>query len=93
MFACKTHWYALRPALRDAIWREYRRGQEVDKNPSIRYLAVQRRAVAELAFKPHDEEAARVAAPYFLESEVCRRQAIARGLGDPLEGIAPDGGG
>jgi hypothetical protein len=89
MFACREHWYKLRKALRDAIWREYRRGQEIDKRPSWRYLAVQQRAVAELAFKPHDEEAAYITATYLLNSERCRKRAIEEGHGDPLEGLDP----
>jgi hypothetical protein len=84
MFACKPHWFALSKRLRDAIWREYRPGQENDKRPSARYMAVQRRAVGELAFRPHDEQAARDAAPYMLESEAWRRLAIDAGEGDPL---------
>jgi hypothetical protein len=73
--------------MRDAIWREYRPGQEDDKRPSARYMAVQRRAVGEVAFKPHDEVAAAVAAPYLLDSEEWRQRAIERGEGDPLEGL------
>lgn len=87
MFLCRSHWYALRKPLRDAIWREYRLGQERDKRPSMRYLAVQQRAVGELAFKPNDEDAARIAARYLVSSETWRRAAIDRGEGDPLEGI------
>lgn len=87
MFACRFHWMALRPALQRVIWAEYRFGQEVRKTPSLRYLAVQQRAVAELAFKPHDEEAARIATEYLLVSEQFRRAAIEAGEGDPLEGI------
>lgn len=86
MFACREHWYKLRKPLRDAIWREYRPGQERDKQPSKRYLCVQRRAVGELAFKPHDEEAARTSAPYLLASEALRQECIAERLGDPLHG-------
>lgn len=87
MFACKSHWYALRKPMRDAIWREYRNGQEIDKKPSYRYMAVQRLAVAELAFKPHDEEAARIAAGYLAEAERWRFAAIYDGQGDPLAGL------
>ncbi len=72
-----SHWFALPKPLRDAIWREYRPGQEHDKKPSARYLAVQRRAIGAL-----------LAAPYLLESEIWRREAIEAGDGDPLEGIA-----
>jgi hypothetical protein len=89
MFMCRTHWYKVRKPLRDAIWAEYRPGQERDKMPSARYMAVQRRAVGEVAFKPHDEQAARDAAPYLIEAENWRRRAIEAGQGDPLEGIAP----
>lgn len=42
MVMCRPHWWSVRKALRDAIWREYRRGQERDKRPSARYMAVQR---------------------------------------------------
>jgi hypothetical protein len=88
MFACRGHWASVRKVLQDAIWREFREGQEVDKRPSLRYLAVQQRAVAELAFKPNDEEAARVAAEYLVNSERFRKAAIDAGAGDPLAGIA-----
>lgn len=49
MFACREHWYRLPQEFRDAIWREYRPGQERDKRPSERYLAVQCAARAMLA--------------------------------------------
>lgn len=87
MFMCRQHWFSLRKPLRDAIWKEYRPGQENTKSPSARYMAVQKRAVGELAFRPHDEAAAGVAAPYLIESEIWRKRAIDAGLGDPLEGI------
>jgi hypothetical protein len=88
MFACLYHWRALPVALQRAIWCEYRAGQERTKATSVRYMAVQRRAVGVLAFKPNDERAAAIAAPYLIESEIWRREAIAAGQGDPLEGIA-----
>ena len=87
MFACRKHWYSLRAPMRDAIWHEYRRGQEVDKRPSARYLAVQQRAIGEIAFKPNDEQAALDAAPYLIKSEYWRSRAISAGHGDPLEGL------
>lgn len=89
MFMCLAHWRKVRKPLQDAIWREYRPGQENDKSPSARYMAVQRRAVAEVAFRPNDEKAATDAAPYLIESELWRDRAIAAGDGDPLAGIAP----
>lgn len=39
-WGCQKHWFRLPRRLRDAIWRTYRPGQEVDKNPSAEYLAV-----------------------------------------------------
>ena len=87
MFMCKKHWYALRKPLRDAVWATYRPGQEVDKRPSMAYLAVQQWAIGELAFRPHDEEAARDAAPYLLTAQALRERVIAEGGPDPLEGL------
>jgi hypothetical protein len=74
--------------MRDAVWREYRRGQEVDKRPSVRYLAVQQRAIGEVVFRANDERAAREAAPYLIKSEYYRSRAISAGDGDPLEWLA-----
>lgn len=91
MFVCRRHWRALRPELRRAIWREYKAGQEVTKTPSLRYMAVQRRAVAELVFKPYDEAAAAAAVPYLLAAERFRRLAIEAGHGDPLASLVPAG--
>jgi hypothetical protein len=89
MFACRAHWFALRKKTRDAIWREYRPGQENDKKPSLRYLSVQRFACAELAFRPNDEAAALESARYLAEAIRLREEAIERGDGDPLDGLAP----
>jgi hypothetical protein len=93
MFACKPHWFALPKKIRDAIWNEYRPGQEDDKQPSLRYMAVQRLAVAHTAFKPHDEQAAYEAAQYMQDAMILRRRAIEAGQGDPLAGLVPDAGG
>ena len=35
--------------LREAVWSEYRPGQEIDKRPSAEYMAVQRAAVLAVA--------------------------------------------
>lgn len=40
LWGCKKHWFRLPKRLRAAIWRTYRPGQEIDKNPSPEYLAV-----------------------------------------------------
>lgn len=89
MFACREHWAAVRRVLRDAIWKEYRPGQEIDKNPSLRYLAVQRLAVAELAFRPNDEAAAAVAAPYLAAAVKFANMAVDAGQSNPLFGLVP----
>lgn len=89
MLFCKAHWFALPKDVQQAIWREYRPGQEIDKEPSFRYLAVQRLAVLHTAFKPNDEAAARVCATYLTEAVFFQQKCIELGLGDPLEGLVP----
>lgn len=90
MWGCRAHWFALPKKIRDAIRREYRPGQEADKRPSYRYMAVQRLAVAMTAFKPNDEIAELVVAEYMKEAIIFQQAAIAKGLGDPLEGLLPE---
>lgn len=48
-FACRWHWFRLHYSIQQAIWREYKPGQENTKTPSKAYLAVQQCAVAYLA--------------------------------------------
>lgn len=88
LFMCSPHWFTLEERLRQAIWREYRPGQEIDKDPSNRYLAVQQYAIGSLAFKPHDEAAALAAAPYLLRSVLYRHACVRAGQGDPLPWVA-----
>lgn len=38
-WGCSTHWYLLPAQIRREIWRTYRVGQEIDKQPSPEYLA------------------------------------------------------
>ncbi len=38
MWGCRRHWFKLPKRIRDEIWRTYRPGQEIDKNPSSEYL-------------------------------------------------------
>jgi hypothetical protein len=90
MWGCRAHWFALPKNIRDAVYREYRPGQEDDKQPSLRYMAVQRLAVAHTAWKPDDEAAKRAGAQYTRESLAWRQKAIEAGQGDPLEGLLPD---
>lgn len=42
MWGCETHWFKLPMALRNEIWRTYRPGQEITKDPSREYLAAAR---------------------------------------------------
>jgi len=39
LFMCARHWRMVPKPMQRAIWREYRPGQEVEKNPSEAYLA------------------------------------------------------
>lgn len=89
MFACKFHWYKLPKKIQDAIWDEYRNGQEITKRPTFRYMAVQRLACAYLVFEPHSEKAVRKALPYLAEAIRYQKAAIEAGLGDPLENLIP----
>lgn len=84
MFACRRHWFALRRSTQQAIWREYRQGQEIDKKPSLRYLAVQRFAVSELARRDGllDD-----AGEMMDEATRFREESIESGAGDPLLGL------
>lgn len=43
---CRHHWTLVPADLRRLIWRHYRRGQEIDKNPSMEYLEVAKKAQA-----------------------------------------------
>jgi hypothetical protein len=38
MWGCREHWYKLPKFLRDKIWRTYRPGQEITKDPSPAYV-------------------------------------------------------
>jgi hypothetical protein len=49
MLMCRRHWWMVPKPLRDAVWAEYRPGQEVDKRPSNEYMDAQRAAVAAVA--------------------------------------------
>lgn len=95
MFMCRRHWGLLRPGMQRAIWREYKRGQEVRKDPSLRYLAVADMAIAEVFFdvrklQPNASEAARwgfVNSTAVLVHRALERRAMAitMGKGDPLD--------
>jgi hypothetical protein len=40
MWGCKNHWFTLPENIRTRISRAYRQGQEIDKTPSLEYIAV-----------------------------------------------------
>jgi len=42
MWGCRKHWYMLPAEIRAKVWRAYRPGQEVTKDPSGEYLTVAR---------------------------------------------------
>src|SRR5208337_1807731 len=39
MHMCPKHWYMVPADVRSLIWKHYRPGQEIDKQPSIDYIA------------------------------------------------------
>lgn len=39
MHMCLTHWRMVPKAVQELIWKHYRLGQEIDKNPSVEYIA------------------------------------------------------
>lgn len=45
LLMCIRHWRMVPREVQRRIWREYRPGQEIDKQPSEAYLLVQRAAV------------------------------------------------
>lgn len=51
MLMCRKHWYMVPAPLRREVWRVYRPGQEIDKNPSSEYLDVMRAAIDAVAEK------------------------------------------
>lgn len=44
LWGCRQHWFALPKEIRDRIWRAYRPGQEVTKDPSPAYREAARAA-------------------------------------------------
>jgi len=81
MFMCKPHWMSLRPSLRDEIWKTYRPGQEVTKDPSPEYLAAARKAIDYLAAKLSAVAAVALvvlalAYPAHADHEVCMPRAV-----------------
>lgn len=84
---CAPHWHATRKTLQNAIWNEYRPGQEERKDPTSRYQAIQRLCVSELAYRKSGGVPASVgvAHAYGEQAEHFRQKAISAGEGDPFE--------
>lgn len=40
LWGCGEHWFRLPMRFRRLIWKHYRAGQEIDKQPSKQYVAV-----------------------------------------------------
>lgn len=38
MWGCRQHWFMLPKSIRDEIWRFYKIGQEISKDPSNNYI-------------------------------------------------------
>jgi len=89
MLACREHWIALPQKIRDAVWNAYVPGQETTKRPTFKYMAVQRLALAHLAFKPDNEVAVLAAIPYLGDALRYAKMAVEAGERDPLEGLVP----
>lgn len=51
MFMCRTHWFMVPKAMRDAVWDAYVPGQERRMDPTDEYLAVTRTAIDYVAAK------------------------------------------
>ncbi len=49
MLMCLAHWRLLPKRLQREVWRHYREGQEITKDPSEAYMEAQRAAVAAVA--------------------------------------------
>lgn len=45
LLMCARHWRMVPQGLKLAVWRHYRPGQEIDKNPTEEYLAAARAAI------------------------------------------------
>jgi hypothetical protein len=51
LLMCRHHWRMVPPDLRDAVWVNYRPGQETDKTPSQEYVNAALAAIEAVAAK------------------------------------------
>lgn len=49
MLMCRAHWWMVPTGLRAEVWRTYRAGQEITKDPSAEYLRAMRDAIEAVA--------------------------------------------
>ena len=49
LLCCKPHWFMIPKPLRQRVWKAYRKGQEVTKDPTPEYLAAAKAAIAAVA--------------------------------------------
>lgn len=49
LLMCREHWFKVPRLLRRAVWRNYRKGQEITKDPSRDYLEAARAAIDAVA--------------------------------------------
>jgi hypothetical protein len=49
LLMCLRHWRMVPGHLQRLVWRHYRPGQEIDKNPTRQYLAVMKQAIEAVA--------------------------------------------
>lgn len=48
---CLPHWRMVPKILQDVLWKHYRQGQEIDKTPSLEYIAVAFSSISCVALK------------------------------------------
>jgi hypothetical protein len=86
LLMCGRHWRMVPPALQDAVWAAYVRGQEIRKDPTLAYLAAARAAIqAVQVAEQHKAQRDQVRAA---RADLGRRQRGARGRrpGPPVTG-------
>ena len=56
MLMCRRHWFMVPKPLRHAVWRNYRPGQEQDKEPTIGWLDAAHAAIEAVAEREERDE-------------------------------------
>lgn len=68
MLMCKGHWVSVPTKLKKQIYKTYRAGQEIDKQPSVEYLQAAREAIKAVQIKSKQLE--------FRDPELFRREFL-----------------